>query len=920
MADALVPETAPAAAPVKNTDARPPRGKLTIFLGMAPGAGKTHAMLLSAHREKRAGRDVVIGALETLRWPGILALARGLPGLARDSALSPQATHDELNTSDGHRPPLQEGSAAAAPAELDLDATLARRPQLAVVDELAHANAPGSRHPKRYQDVLELLEAGIDVFTTLNIRDVASRADTIWELTGLASGETVPDTVLDAAELELVDLSPRELLRRAGREQAGQTGESELAKSGLWQEGTLLILREMTARLFGERVGQQVRAHMQNQGLRGPLKSGRRLLAAVGPGANSEQLVRHTRRLAASLNASWVVLHVETSRAPTGQEQLRLDQSLALAQELGAEVITTTDDDLAAGILRVAGQQNVTQITVGKPLGGPWWKVLQRNLMLRRLIRGSGQIDVQVVLANRQQRARAARPERKMTASCLLQYVTVLGVVAGVTLAAFLAGGRIDPHAVSLVFLLAVVALAVFVRRGPALFAAALSALALDYFFLPPAFALRINRFEDAMMFATYFVVAAVLGQLTARIRAEQEAERQREARATALYLLAAELNSSTSLDAMVKNLVRQMEIAFDAAIAVLLPAPQNLLAAHPASAFEPEPGDQPVPLWVLSHGRAAGRYTDNLPWARAQYVPLATSSGLMGVIGLRFHRASPPTPDRRNLLDAFCQQIAMALDRHRLNQVSEHARLLAESERLSKTLLDSMSHEMRTPLAAIQSATGNLAVLGRSHFSPLQMEMLAEIREAAERLDRLVGNVLEATRLESGAVKPKVNECDVSELVHLAVADTEKELARHPVCLRLAPGLPLVPMDFVLTQQALANLLSNAARHTPPGTPVEVAASVRDNSLLLAVADRGPGIPPAILPRIFDKFYRAPNAATGGTGLGLSLVKGFIEAQGGSVTAENGPGGGMVFTIRLPLRKEVGGGPRPPLQSKDIA
>ena len=832
MADALVPENAPAATPVNNTDARPPRGKLTLFFGMAPGVGKTHVMLQSAHREKLAGRDVVIGALETLRWPGILALARGLPGLARAPAPSSEKSATLIErryklpglARDPEISPQAspaEGSAASPRAELDLDAALARRPQLAVVDELAHANVPGSRHPKRYQDVLELLEAGIDVFSTLNIRDVASRADTIWELTGLASGETVPDTVLDAAELELVDLLPKDLLRRASQAQAEQAGASEWTKSGLGQEGTLLILREMTARLFSERAGQQVRAHMQNMRLRGPLKSGRRLLAAVGPGANSEQLVRHTRRLAASLNASWVVLHVETSRAPTEQEQLRLDQSLALAQELGAEVITTTDDDLAAGILRVAGEQNVTQITVGKPLGGPWWKFLQRELMLRRLIRGSGQMDVQVVLANRQERARAACPERKMTASALMQYVAVLAVVAGVTLAAFLARRLIDPHTVSLVFLLAVVALAVFVRRGPALFAAALSALALDYFFLTPTFAFRITRFEDAMMFAMYFIVALILGQLTARIRAQQEAERQREARATALYLLAAELNSSTSLDLMVKKLVRQMEIAFDAAIAVFLPDAQNQLTAHPASAFQPEPGDQPVPLWVLSHGRAAGMFTDNLPLARALYVPLATSSGLMGVVGLRFHRAAPPTPDRRNLLDAFCQQIAMALDRHRLNEVSEQSRLLAESERLSKTLLDSMSHEMRTPLAAIQSATGNLADLGRSSFSRLQVEMLGEIREAAERLDRLVGNVLEATRLESGAVKPKVTECDVSELVNLAVADTEKELARHPVSVRIAPGLPLVPMDFVLTQQALSNLLSNAARHTPPGTPV---------------------------------------------------------------------------------------------------
>jgi two-component system sensor histidine kinase KdpD len=346
------------------------------------------------------------------------------------------------------------------------------------------------------------------------------------------------------------------------------------------------------------------------------------------------------------------------------------------------------------------------------------------------------------------------------------------------------------------------------------------------------------------------------------------------------------------------------MDIAFDAAIALFLPDSQNLLKTHPASAFQSGAADKAVPPWVMKHGRAAGQFTDNLPQAQALYAPLATSGGLMGVIGLRFHKAAPPTPHRRHLLEAFCQQIAMALDRHRLNEISEKSRLLAESERLSKTLLDSMSHEMRTPLAAIQSATGNLAALGASGWSDLQWAMLAEIREAAERLDRLVGNVLEATRLESGAVKPKVNECDVCDLVHLTVADTEKELARHRVTVELAPGLPLVPMDFVLTQQALSNLLSNAARHTPPGTPVAVTAAVENGALVLMVADGGPGIPGDVLPRIFDKFYRAPNAATGGTGLGLSLVKGFIEAQGGGVTAENGAKGGMVFTLRLPLRK----------------
>jgi two-component system sensor histidine kinase KdpD len=484
------------------------------------------------------------------------------------------------------------------------------------------------------------------------------------------------------------------------------------------------------------------------------------------------------------------------------------------------------------------------------------------------------------------------------------QYLLAFEVVAGVTLAAFLFTPLVGVHATALVYLLAVVVLAVYVRRGPALFAATLSAVAWDYFFVPPVFNLRINSFADGMLLAMYFIVASVLGQLGARIRAQQEDQHQREARAMALYRLAADLNSSTGFDLMVTKSVGQLETVFNASIALLLPDSQDLLKPHAASMFAADGADEPVPLWVLQHGQPAGKFTGNLPHAGAFYVPLATSNGLMGVVGLRFHQPSPPTPDRRNLLDAFCQQIALALDHYRLNEISEKSRLVSESERLSKTLLDSMSHEMRTPLAAIQSATGNLAALGQSNLSDLQLEMLAEIREAADRLDRLVGNVLEATHLESGTVKPKMNDCDVSDLVYLTVSETEKEMARHKVTVRIDSALPLVPMDFVLTQQALSNLLSNAARHTPPGTAVEVAASVENDVLRLVVADHGPGISPAVLPRIFDKFYRAPNAATGGTGLGLSLVKGFVEAQGGHVTADNGANGGMIFTIRLPLRQ----------------
>jgi two-component system sensor histidine kinase KdpD len=452
-----------------------------------------------------------------------------------------------------------------------------------------------------------------------------------------------------------------------------------------------------------------------------------------------------------------------------------------------------------------------------------------------------------------------------------------------------------------------VVVLALFVPRGPTLFAAAMSALLWDFFFLPPIFAFRIRGFEDAMLFGIYFVIALVLGHLTAQLRAQQEAEHQREERATALYLLTRELTEATRLEEIVQRTIHHLEEAFKAQVVVLLAEPyRGRDESLQAGALELTEEDERAAAWVLQHGQPAGKFTGNCPSATAFHVPLATGTGVAGVVGLRLRQTSQPTLHQRNLLDAFAQQIALALERHRLQEVSESAKMLAESERLSKTLLDSMSHEMRTPLAAIQGAASHLARLMGPDSSEPKKLMLEEIQEATERLNRLVGNVLDITRLAAGGIKPRVNECDVAELVHLTVAESEKELAGHPITVTLAPGLPIVRMDFVLMQQALSNVLSNAARHTPPGTPVQIAASVVEDDLVLVVTDDGPGIAPALLPRIFDKFYRAPHAATGGTGLGLSLVKGFVEAQGGRVTAENGPGGGMVFTIRLPLRKEM--------------
>jgi two-component system sensor histidine kinase KdpD len=490
-------------------------------------------------------------------------------------------------------------------------------------------------------------------------------------------------------------------------------------------------------------------------------------------------------------------------------------------------------------------------------------------------------------------------------ASALRQYLLAAGVVVVVALASYFLVPLIGANAIALIFLLAVVLLALFVDRGPTLLAATLSALVWDYFFLPPVFAFRVSHFEDAMLLIMYFAVALVLGQLTSRIHAQEFIAQQREARATALYVLTRELGGVADVNQLAQRVVTQLESVFDTAVVLFIAdRPYRLnRAPHQASTYAFPAREWRVAIRAFEYGQPAGQFTDNLPEAGAYYLPLVTGGGAVGVVGLHFRRQSPPPLQQKQLLDAFARQIALALDRQRLDNEAEKAQRVAESERLSKTLLNSMSHEIRTPLAVIKSAAGQLLEVDGHELSDAHKAMVGEVQEAVERLDRLVGKVLDSTRLEAGRVKPRITPCDISDLVHMAVKGTRKELARHNLKIEIAPGLPLVNVDFVLLQEALMNLLSNAATHTPAGTTIKISAHTDISDLLLLVADSGPGIRSDDLPRVFEKFYRGPSAPTGGTGLGLSLVKGFVEAQGGTVKAANQVNGGAVFTIRLPLR-----------------
>ena len=869
-------------AAIQREEARQQRGKLKVFLGMCAGVGKTYAMLEAARREFAAGREVVIGYLETHGRKETDALAEGLPAIPRR-----QIEYRGIQLS-----------------EFDLDAALSRKPKLILVDEFAHSNAPESRHPKRYQDVLELLNAGIDIFTTLNIQHLESRAEAVAQITGVTIHETVPDTALTDAEFELVDLPPDELRARLAAGKVYLPERAATAQDRFFRVGNLSALRELALRFTAEHVGQDVLAERRAHGTGTPWKSGQRLLVAVSASPTSASLVRWTRRLTGELHAAWLAVYVESTRAMSDEDQVRLAKNLALARELGAEIITTTDDDVVRGILRIAREQNATQIVVGKPAG---WRVIELfrgGSVLNRLIRESGQIDVHVVRAEGEKVARRpVRPENFWKID-FRTYAWVAGIVAGVTGLNAVLDQFVGFYALALTYLFAVVVLALFVGRGPVFFAATLSALLWNFFFLPPRFTFFITSFQDGMMFAMYFIVALVLGQLTARIRTQQTAERQREQRATALYLLTRDLAESPDLAQLLAVVIQQVGKTFRADVALSLPDESESapVTAYFASTWSLSAKEQTVAAWAFQHRQSAGRGTDNLPASEGLHLPLVAGARATGVLSLRFIDAAPLSPAQRDLLDAFIRQIALVFDRERLRDAEIQAKFLAESERMGTMLLNSVSHELRTPLAAISSVASGLRAAGE--LNAAQQSLTVELDEATRRLNRLVRNLLDLSRLEAGHLRMNTDWHDLRDLLRSAMQNLGRALSGHEVKTDIPNDFPPVKLDAVLTEQILLNLLGNAAVHTPPGTKVEVTARVHEGQLVLRVADNGPGLPPGDTSRWFDRFQRGPDAVAGGTGIGLSLVKGFAEAQDGSVSAENNPGGGALFTVNLPLTK----------------
>ncbi|NMN71211.1 sensor histidine kinase KdpD [Rhizobium sp. 57MFTsu3.2] len=870
------------------------RGRLKIFLGAAPGVGKTYEMLESGRAKMSDGVDVVIGIVETHGRKETQALVNGFEVIPRVKI-------------DYKGRPLE---------EMDIDAILARQPRLVLVDELAHTNAEGSRHPKRYLDVKELLDRGIDVYSTLNIQHVESLNDVVSQITRIRVRETVPDSIIDMADdVEIIDLTPDDLIKRLHDGKVYVPKTAERALTNYFTPGNLTALRELALRKTAQRVDDQLLTHMQAHAIAGPWAAGERVLVSVDQHPRSASLVRYASRMASRLRAPWAAVYVETGRSINLTETDRdtIAATLRLAEQLGGEAITIPGREVSEELVRHAAANNVTHIVIGAPNKPTWRDWLHRSIA-DDLIRTSGNISVHVISGSetvgtsaRGVGAAPSVPDFNIQPYLSATAYVVVALIAGVVLDQVL-----DVRNLALVFLMAVLTSAVIHGLRPALYTCIISALSFNFFFLPPRYTLTISDPESVLALFFFLGVAVIASNLTATVQRQAAAARQRARTTEDLYLFSKKLAGTGTLDDVLWATAFQLASMLKVRVVLLLPEEGTIAvkAGYPPDDTLDE-ADIAAARWAWEHNHAAGRGADTLPGAKRLYVPLRTGRAAVGVIGLDNDRRDGPllTPEQQRLLDALADQAALAIERIQLVADVDRAKLAAEADRLRSALLTSISHDLKTPLAAILGAAGTLRDYRDSMSVEDRLDLLSTVVDESERLNRFIANLLDMTKIESGAMEPNYALHYPGDIAGSALRRAEKILAHHKTVITIPADLPMIRVDPVLFEQVLFNLLDNAAKYAPQGSSIRIDGRADEYNVVIEVSDEGPGIPPADLDRVFDTFYRVSKGdqVRAGTGLGLSICRGFVEAMGGTITARNrSDGSGAVFTIRLPKPNEI--------------
>jgi two-component system, OmpR family, sensor histidine kinase KdpD len=868
-------------ASLKREDEKNRKGKLKIFFGMCAGVGKTYTMLQTAHAEKAKGTDIIIGYVESHKRKETDDLIEGFELIPRKSLVYKNTIL----------------------LEMDLDGILNRRPNIVIVDELAHSNAPGSRHIKRFQDIQEILENGISVYTTLNVQHLESRSETVAQITGIKIRETIPDEIFEnSEEVELIDITPEELLQRLSEGKVYTPERSKEAVENFFRKGNITALREMALRIVADRVDKQLLDYLQFKRIRGPWKSGMHLLVAIDYRQQSTRLLRWAKNLAYSMGGQIQALYIETSHNLTPNERVQLDKNLNVAKQLGIKVRINTNNDIVKAIVNYSQKENITHIIVGKPRYRNIYSMLRLSNFIDRLIRYSGNIDIYILGSDNNAKDRyKGKLSLPAFTSNLIQYITVLLLIMTASLACYLVKEYVGYQAVSFILLFLVSIFAIFFGTGPILLAAFLSALIWDFFFIPPQFTFHVEKTEDILMLIMYFTIAIVSGVLTSRIRRQEKKIRIREERTNALYQLTKDLTKISGNNEVTKIASGYIKKYFNLECAILIKDEFNNLDIIPDTGNEIrlDANDLSVSNWVYKNSIKAGKFTETLPSGDFTFYPLIGESGNMGVVAVE--HSTIFTHGEEQFWEAFLSQICSKYEREFLRETAKRSYFLSESDKLYKTLFNSISHELRIPVAAILGASDTL--LEQEHPKDICRKLHGEINTAAIRLNRLIENLLNMSRLESGRITPHPDWCDVHDLSNTITDSLRDELKPFKLSIVIPANMPLVNIDYGLIEQVLKNLVLNSTQHAPHNSQIRIKFFYDNGNLTIQVMDRGKGFVASELSLVFNKFYRGKDATAGGTGLGLSIVKGFVEAHKGTVNAENRKNGGAIFTIRIPVK-----------------
>jgi two-component system, OmpR family, sensor histidine kinase KdpD len=866
-------------ASLKREEEKNKRGKLKIFFGMCAGVGKTYTMLQTAQSEKSKGCDIVVGYVETHNRRETAELVNGFELIARRK-YSYKSTSVE---------------------EMDLDAIISRKPQLVLVDELAHTNAPGSRHSKRYMDVLEILDNGINVYTTVNVQHLESRSDTVAQITGVIVRETIPDEIFENAdEVEVIDLTPEELLQRLSEGKVYAADRSREAIESFFRKGNITALREMALRIVADRVDKQLHEYMQLKRIKGPWKSGLHLLVAVSHTQQSAKLLRWAKNLSYTMGADLQAVYVETSHKLDEQESGQLNKNINLARQLGVKFRLITSTDMVKAIVDFAQKENITHIIIGKPRVRNLLTLLRLGNFINRLIRYSGNIDVYILGSDFQAKDRfKEKVSLPSFTSGIRQYLIAASIVIMTAVICFFTKGFVVYQVVSYILLFVVSILAFFFGTGPVLLSATLSALIWDFFFIPPPYTLHVDKPEDMLMLIMFFIIALLSGVLTSRIRRQEKKIRVREERTNALYQLTRELSTANGIAEVISIAKNDVKKYFSLDCRILLINDNNELE-YPGKKngnFNISKNDMSVAIWTFQHSARAGKHTDTLPSSNFTFYPLKGNQRNFGVIAIQQNIVF--TQGEEQFWEAFIAQISGKLEREYLRNMAKQAYLLNESDKLYKTLFNSISHELRIPVATIMGASDSLLV--KKHSETISNELLTEIFKASKRLNRLIENLLNMSRLESGHITPRIDWCDIHDLINKVTESLQEELKPFNLHIVIPDDMPFVKIDFGLMEQVLYNLIYNATQYAASSSNLRVKAFYDNGFMTIQVMDRGPGFPPDEISLIFNKFYRVSGSKAGGTGLGLSIAKGFVEAHSGTITVENRQNGGAKFSIKIP-------------------